>query len=124
VRRLIDDLVSGLIEGTVSAAHEADVRDVEDVRTHPVRIARFSSGTKATSRELKRFLFENVYSSAELAQGREASMARLRWVFDQLLARGDQPRAACDFIAGMTDRYFLRFYASLKPQESVSSDEP
>jgi dGTPase len=123
VRRLIDDLVSGLIEGTVAAANRAGAKDVDDVRRHPERIARFSAETRATSRELKRFLLQNVYSSAALAQDRTDSMARLEWVFDQLLARGDQPRAACDFIAGMTDRYFLRFYATLSGSTPLSTGE-
>lgn len=39
VRRLIDALVSGLIEGTVAAARDAGVRSVEDVRGHRSRIA-------------------------------------------------------------------------------------
>jgi dGTPase len=115
VRQLIDDLVSGLIEGTLAAAQASGAKDFDDVRGQPGRLARFSGETEATSRQLKRFLYENVYSSAELAEGRRDSMARLSWVFDQLLARGDKPRAACDFIAGMTDRYFLRFYATLNP---------
>ncbi|HYA16951.1 MAG TPA: dNTP triphosphohydrolase [Bryobacteraceae bacterium] len=121
VRRLIDDLVSGLIEGTVSAAQEARAGTPDDVRAHPARIARFSGAAKQTSADLKRFLFANVYSSAELAAGRKVSMARLEWVFDRLLERGYQARAACDFIAGMTDRYFLRYYESLS---SLSSETP
>jgi dGTPase len=113
VRRLIDELVSGLIEGTVSAAQEARIETVEDVRRHATRVACFTPAVKATSLALKRFLFENVYSSTALAEGRKLSMARLEWLFDRLLERGDAPRAACDFIAGMTDRYFLRYYDSL-----------
>lgn len=123
VRRLIDDLVSGLIQGTVIAAEEAGVKNPADVRAHPVRIARFTGAMKQTSADLKRFLFANVYSSAELAAGRKTSIARLEWVFDQLLERGYQPRAACDFIAGMTDRYFLRYYESVSSGSPVSTVE-
>ena len=113
VRQLIDDLVSGLIEGTVAAARESGAKDVEAVRNHPVRLARFSSETRATSGELKKFLHKHVYSSDALDQDRRDSIARLSRLFAVLVERGDTPRAVCDFIAGMTDRYFLRYYDSL-----------
>jgi dGTPase len=120
VRRLIDDQVSGLIAGTIAAVQSSGVQTVEEVRRYAKRVARFSPEAKATSTELKQVLFNNVYSTAALAQDRKTSIARLEWVFDKLLAAGEPPRAACDFIAGMTDRYFLRFYASLNPQEPES----
>ncbi len=122
VRQLIDDLVSGLIEGTMAAASGSGAKSFEDVRLHPERIVRFSGEAQATSAELKRFLFENVYSSAELAAGRRESIESLTWVFDRLLERGDKPRAACDFIAGMTDRYFLRFCAQLRAQSGSAGE--
>ena len=123
VRRLIDDLVSGLIQGTITAAGEAGVKNPADVRAHPVRIACFTGPMQQTSADLKRFLFANVYSTAELEAGRKTSIARLQWVVDQLLERGYEPRAACDFIAGMTDRYFLRYYESLSSTSPDSTAE-
>jgi dGTPase len=120
VRQLIDDQVSGLIEGTVKAARVSGVAGFEGVRAYPERIARFSNETLATSRELKKFLFDNVYSSVALEQHRQESVALLRAAFEELVARGDEPRAVCDFIAGMTDRYFLRYFESLNLQPSRS----
>ncbi len=113
VRQLIDDLVSGLIEGTIAAARASGANDFEAVRSHPVRLACFSSEALGTSRELKAFLFRNVYSTAALDEDRRNSIARLKQLFETLVARGDTPRTVCDFIAGMTDRYFLRYYESL-----------
>lgn len=119
IRCLIDRLVSGLIEGTAAAARECGAENFEDVRRHADRIAGFRHDTLETSRLLKRFLFENVYSSAALAEDRRNSMARLSWVFDRLLETGEHPRAACDFVAGMTDRYFMRYFASLNPPQAL-----
>lgn len=124
VRQLVDDLVSGLIEGTVSAARAAGVNNVEDVRRHPERIARFSGEVRETSAQLKRFLYKNVYSSGTLGQDRRDSMERLEKMFKYLMehpgkVRGLDPekaprhRAVCDFIAGMTDRYFFQVYDTL-----------
>jgi dGTPase len=124
VRHLIDALVSGLIEGTVAAARDADVPNVEDVRRHPTRIARFSPAARETSILFKRFLHRNVYSSDVLEKDRRDSTEKLDRVFEYLLAHPDKMsaekdvrvpphRAVCDFIAGMTDRYFLRFHEAL-----------
>jgi dGTPase len=124
VRQLIDDLASGLIEGTVSAARAADPAGFEDVRRYPVRIAAFTAKARDTSIQLKRCLTRNVYSSGALGRDREDSMDRLNRMFDYLMLypervpaidteSGPLHRAVCDFIAGMTDRYFFRIYDSL-----------
>lgn len=124
VRHLIDALVTGLIEGTVAAARDAGVQNVEDVRRHPTRIARFTPAARETSHLFKRFLLRNVYSSEVLEKDRGDSTGKLTRVFDYLLAHPEKlpadrdpavplHRAVCDFIAGMTDRYFLRFHDAL-----------
>jgi dGTPase len=118
VRQLIDDQVSGFIRGTVDAVTAAGAKDFEAVRVYPARLARFTSEVRATSLQLKRFLLANVYSSEELEQDRRESIAKLDRMFDYLLEHpdgmcGPEPRDVCNLIAGMTDRYFLRFYDTI-----------
>jgi len=118
VRQLIDDQVSGLIKGTLDAVNAAGVEDFESVRHYPSRLVRFTPEVRATSLQLKRFLLANVYSSEALEVDRRESIAKLERMFDYLLehpdgACGAEPRDICDFIAGMTDRYFLRYYDTL-----------
>jgi len=119
VRHLIDGLVSGLIEGTVAAARDSGARSFEHVRNYRTRIARFTSPTRETTILFKRFLYRNVYSSDILEKDRRDSTEKLDRVFEYLLAHpekmssGSGPRDVCDFIAGMTDRYFLRFHDAL-----------
>jgi dGTPase len=121
IRHLIDDQVSGLLVGTVEAAKTAAVSDFEAVRNYPSRLARLTPGVRETSLQLKRFLLANVYTSDELERERQESIAKLDRVFEYLfghpekLPASEEPvhRAVCDFMAGMTDRYFLRFYAAL-----------
>ncbi len=123
VRQLVDELVSGLIEGTVATARKAGIADVEGVRNHPSRIAQFSDKTRVTSACLKKFLYLNVYASPDLESDRRESMARLSRMFEFLLAHPDNVpgdpednplhRRICDYIAGMTDRYFLQVYGAL-----------
>ncbi|MGD1073891.1 MAG: dGTP triphosphohydrolase [Bryobacteraceae bacterium] len=124
VRQLVDDLVSGLIEGTVWAAREANLRGFEDVRRHPERVARFTPEVRETSVHLKRFLLRRVYSSDALERDRSGSTEQLSRMFEYLMRHpekvpGADPagrplhRTVCDFIAGMTDRYFLTMYQTL-----------
>jgi dGTPase len=123
VRQLIDDQVSGLINGTVDASNAAGVTDFESVRHHGSRLARMTPEVRETSLQLKRFLLRNVYSSDALELDRRESIAKLDRMFEYLLEHprkmsGTEPsgplhRAVCNFIAGMTDRYFLRYYETL-----------
>jgi len=122
VRHLIDTLVSGFIEGTVQAVNKAGVRDVDSIRAYPARLAQFTPETRETSLRLKRFLLKNVYCSEALEQDRRESIEKLEKLFEYLMENpaaipgehsGPQHRVVCNFIAGMTDRYFLRFYEGL-----------
>lgn len=133
VRELIDDLVSGLIEGTVGAAKSAGVAGVNDVRRYPERIARFTPRAAEATRSLKQFLLANVYSSPKLEEDRRQATRRLAALFEYLLEHPDDVpedyrrraslhRGVCDYIAGMTDRYFQQVYARLvgpAPQSST-----
>jgi dGTPase len=125
VRGLIDGLVSGLIEGTIAAG--ANYTDVDAVRAHPQRVARFTPEAARTSAQLKRFLRESVYESPALVQARGESVAQIAALFKFLLEHPDRMPAAyreesagqplhrqvCDYIAGMTDGFFLRTTAQL-----------
>jgi dGTPase len=113
VRQLIDGQVSGFIKGTLDAVNAADVKDFESVRHHRSRLARFTPEVRATSTQIKRLLMADVYSSRALELDRRESIAKLDRMFEYLLTSGQPPRDICNLIAGMTDRYFLRYYDTL-----------
>jgi len=126
VRGLIDFLVSGLMEGTVTAC--TGLPDVDAVRLHPERVARFTPQAAEASVQLKRFLRQSVYESDELVRARTASVGLIRTLFEFLLEHPDrmpadyrddsagQPlhRQVCDYIAGMTDGFFIRTCEQLR----------
>ena len=127
LRQLIDLLVSGLLDGTVTAAKASGVESFEEVRAHPARLAQFSAEAGETSRALKRFLYDRVYASDALGGDRRLSMARIAELFRFFLDNSDrlpQPyaqqaleapahRVVCDYIAGMTDAFFHRTYEQM-----------
>jgi len=124
LRQLVDALVSGLIEGTVASVRQSGVTSVEDVRAYPRRLAASTVDGAATSRALKRFLFETVYSSPALGMDRQRSVAMIGELFQFFLSdpgrlpepyrrqAAEEPahRVVCDYIAGMTDGFFQRTY--------------
>ena len=119
VRGLINWLVAGVLEGTIAAAQ--GLTNLDAVREHPSRIARFSESTAEGTRELKNFLREKVYSSPALVQARSQSAGRIPALFEFFLDHPDRMpashreesadplhRRVCDYIAGMTDGYFAK----------------
>lgn len=131
VRALIDGMVSGLIEGTLAAA--AEISDSGAVRRNTARLACFTPQTAAESVQLKRFLHRSVYASEDLENARRHSIRQIADVFEAYLANpklmpanyledsAGQPlhRVVCDYIAGMTDRFFIRTAHQLFPQTGV-----
>jgi len=127
LRCLIDSLASGLIEGTARRAIESGVRSVEELRLQPGRLAAFTPETQTANRDLKRFLHRHVYSSPALSEERSRAASMIAELFDFFLehperlpaAHSDlipaQPphRVVCDYIAGMTDSFFLRTYQQM-----------
>ena len=131
LRHLIDSLVSGLIEGTVSRARESGAADAEQVRHCPTRLACFTPETAATARELKAFLWTNVYSAPAIREERTVSTSMIAALFELFLAHPDRMpepycqaaadeaphRVVCDYIAGMTDSFFRRTWLQLLERE-------
>ncbi|MFN7919753.1 MAG: dNTP triphosphohydrolase [Bryobacteraceae bacterium] len=125
--RLIDLLVTGLILGTESAVRTSGVMDVEAVRRHPERLARFTAPAAEASRQLKTFLHQRVYDSPALAGERHRTQEMVAALFEFYLRHPDRlpepyashaqsepaHRIVCDYIAGMTDGFFFRTAQSL-----------
>jgi dGTPase len=124
LRMLTDWLVAGLVEGTVLAAGAAGVRNVEDVRRAPNRIAAFTPAAQKATRDLKQFMHRFVFSNEQLAADRRHSRSMIAELFQFFLDHPERlpephgtravgqraPRVICDYIAGMTDPFFRRTY--------------
>ena len=112
----------------------ADIQSVDDIRSLSSNVVTHSKAMQAKNRELKDFLYNNLYRHWRVM--RMASKARrfLTQLFQlyleepRLLPRQTQARLedetlhrlVCDYVAGMTDRYALQEYQKLyDPMESV-----
>jgi dGTPase len=122
LRRLINLLVSGLIEGTRQAVLESGVQTLEEVRSHPVRLACLSATARDAGIGLKRFLTERVYTAPPLVHERVQATQTIGRLFEFLYSHpGELPsqhrtrmeqlplqHVVCDYIAGMTDVFCRR----------------
>jgi dGTPase len=131
VRRMIDSLVTDLVESSAARIDQASPADIEAVRAAPELVG-FSGAVRDEQLELKRFLNRNLYRHYRVA--RMSSKAR-RIVSDlfaafsdepdllppefQARAAADKPRAIADYIAGMTDRYAMREHRRLFAVEAL-----
>lgn len=120
LRGLINVMVGGLLQATIAAAE--GLPDFESVRSAPTRVACFTPEAAQCSRELKTFLRSQVYESEPVRSATRVSVRRMEALFELLLAHpehmpavyreqsANQPlhRQVCDYIAGMTDGYFVR----------------
>lgn len=133
IRGLIGIMVGGLLQGTIGASN--GLGDFEAMRMAPERIARFTPEAAQCSRELKTYLREHVYLSQQVRSATNASVEWMAAVFDffyqhpenmpsdyrEQAAAEPLHRQVCDYIAGMTDGFFLKTCARLKlttPQSS------
>src|SRR5437868_2566500 len=124
LKRVFDRLVSDLICNTRSQIEKSGVRTLEDVRRRPGRLANFSACVDAERRQLKRFLYKNLYFSSDLEPEQEDAERVISelfafWVknpeslpqsYQQKAAHEPLPRVVCDYIAGMTDTYIYEQY--------------
>ncbi|MDQ6705345.1 MAG: deoxyguanosinetriphosphate triphosphohydrolase, partial [Acidobacteriota bacterium] len=109
----------------IATAQSSGVRNADELRQFPQRLAAFTPEAADATRELKRFLHARVYNSGVLEEDRRRSTAMIRDLFQFFVtqpsrlpepyadrARQRAPeRVVCDYIAAMTDVYFRRTYA-------------
>ena len=126
-RQLMNVLIGGLITGTSHAVERSNVETVDQIRALNARLARMTSETAALNSELKALLINRVYSHEKVIAERGAATSRLAELFNFLIAEPERVstgyreslreepvhRVVCDYIAGMTDSYFMKVYMEL-----------
>lgn len=119
IRRLIGISVTDVVQNTDQRLRESLVRSVDELQRLPYNVVAFSDETRRRNRELKDFLYKNLYRHyrvMRMAVKAERIITALfeafcsepsilpKHVQDLIPERGLE-RTVCDHIAGMTDRY-------------------
>lgn len=124
LKRLLNALVTNLIESTRARLRETGVDSAESVRRQPERLAGLGSPMARENRRLKVFLFQKLYSHPKLRAERKAIVQSVEGLFHHFMdhprslpashaAKAPQEplhRVVCDYLAGMTDHYLAEQY--------------
>ena len=136
IRDIIDVQVRDVVVSSAESIDRSGVRTADDVRRQERPLICYSDELLAANRELRRFLYKNVYYHPRVAEVNRRACAMLRAVFDTYVANpellGDGAarrveseglqRTVCDYLAGMTDRYLLEEHARLVGDPQPAND--
>ena len=127
IRRLINFEVTDLIQSTDRYLRRSNVKTALDVQKLPFNVAGFSEDMYRRNRELKDFLFSNLYRHyrvvrmaakseiivTELFNIYQANPKTLPTEVQESIPERGLERTICDYIAGMTDRFAIDEYKRL-----------
>ncbi len=127
VRCLIDDMVGDAIRYSASLIEKYNPQSPEDVMNLDIPLISFSPDFQRMTKELKDFLYKNVYFSEKLSKLNELSLSQIEYLFGRYLENPELmgetatsrswidgiPRAAADYISGMTDNFAITEYLRL-----------
>lgn len=124
LKRLMDALVSDLIEATRGRLQKGRVRSVQQVRARRGRLVGMSRRMAAENKLIKEFLYAKLYFHPKVRAERKLIVKNVEGLFLYFInhprslpasysAQTEQEpihRVVCDYIAGMTDHYLLEQY--------------
>ncbi|HZD31178.1 MAG TPA: deoxyguanosinetriphosphate triphosphohydrolase, partial [Candidatus Angelobacter sp.] len=127
LKRMLNRFVTDLIDNTRQRIAESGVKSLDDVRSLPERLVRFSPEVEQERREAKAFLYRALYDSKPLLPEKKRADKVVTQTFDYLVAHPDAlphsyqekvaheklVRVVCDYIAGMTDTYIQDVHKKL-----------
>ena len=141
VRRMINRLVTDLIDSSAARLAESGVLSIAEVRANPAPLIGFSDSARGLNQALKRFLREHVYKHYKVRRMTSKAKRVVRELFaaffddpglmpDEHLSASTRlelsqgpagrARAVADYIAGMTDRYAILEHRRLfEPSEGT-----
>ncbi|MGB8260046.1 MAG: dNTP triphosphohydrolase [Terracidiphilus sp.] len=125
LRRMLNALVTDLMEELRRQVHALGATTLEEIRRAPARLARLSDAMEPARTQLKSFLYANFYNSAWMVEAHEHAEATVTALFAALM---DNPallpadhqaeipaeglaRTVADYIAGMTDSYIEQLWS-------------
>ena len=121
IRRMIGIEVEDLIKSTNDKIQESGAASVEDIQKLPYNVIRFGDEMAQNNRELKDFLFKNLYQNHRVIRMQEKAERIINDLFTAYkknslmlpnhiqvrIEKKGLERSICDYIAGMTDRFAI-----------------
>ena len=124
-RFIINFLILDVFKQTIKNITDSSISTASEVINHKKFLVEFSPESKILVLELKKFLFNNFYTSDLVIKGKESAQSIVRFVIDFLmnnvkslpdswLSKIDddesKKRVIIDYICGMTDQFAINFH--------------
>lgn len=124
IRHLINDEITRLLDYSNIKLSERGISSALDVQSQPTNIIGYDPDMTSMNRQLKDFLYKNMYRNYRVVRMAVKAETILKALFEayanepMILPRHIQSNIAhrgikgtiCDYIAGMTDRYAMEEY--------------
>ncbi len=121
IRRLIGMSVTDIVTTTAEKIKKSHVKSAQELQELPYNVVGFSEETHRRNRELKDFLYKNLYRHyrvvrmavkaerivTDIFQAYRSEMSMLPPHIQGWIGERGLERSICDYIAGMTDRYAI-----------------
>ena len=138
IRDIIDTEVRDLVSTSAKSITDGGVQSANEARQQPAPLIRYSDDLFQANRDLRKFLYENVYYNSRVSEVNQRACEMLRQVFQAYLANPEKlgetaakrieteglHRTVCDYIAGMTDRYLMEEHARIEKVGAVHPNRP
>ena len=135
VHEVIDLLVSDLLRVSSQRIAARELHSTHDARRADCRLIAPSDAIAAQKAELEQLLFHRVYRHGDVLEQRSFAAAALHEMFARLMNRPQElspkfaavaaaeglPRAAADYLSGMTDRFALEEHSRLIVPQKTST---
>ena len=126
IRDIINEMVKDVITNTQKNIKENKIRNFKDVCNNENLLVNFSKEMNYFDITIKSFLKKNMYLSKNVLKKTNMGKKIINFLFlkikknpsrfinNSIYKKNNYERNICDFIAGMTDRYAINLYNSLK----------
>jgi len=134
ISAMIGLFINNLTANTINNLAVFNIKTLHDLRQVNRQVVDFTTEFAEKNRQLKRFLFENLYRHYKVERMRVKAERYISMLFDSYLKQPTllplkyvhrmetvgRERVICDYIAGMTDRFALdEFKRLFEPYERV-----
>lgn len=133
IRRLIGLLVTDVVEATDKRIRTSKAKNALDLQKLDHNVIGYSEDMQRRNRQLKDFLFRNLYNHprvvrmavkaekvlSDIFEAYISAPAMLPYDFQEFIKERGLQRTVCDYLAGMTDRYAIQEYEKLFDPHSL-----
>jgi dGTPase len=126
IRDIVNEMVNDIITNTKKKIKKKKIKSIQDVYDNNDLIVTFSKEMHLFDMSIKSFLKERMYFSSNVLKKTNMGKKIIKSLFlkikknpskfikKSIYKKNNFERNICDFIAGMTDRYAINLYNSLK----------